>query len=251
MTLRLLGRDCHRCNSAVEAELSGLGGCGRLPPGGGVLPLVVLGTSPRQGRRRQVAAVPAADPCRAGLGAAGPHLRDRCRRFGPGAGPRRGLRRRPLGPGMRPCRRRRAELPARARVPGAGAGAARRAGTRAGAWAAGAAAGAGHHPRGEPAASSSSGRSRRSHAQASSTSPPRRPRRSRSARQRATCACSSTRAARWRPWFAGCWGAGTRSRWRLPAPSRGRISPAWWKPSSRSGCPSAHPSGAARWCCRG
>jgi hypothetical protein len=45
-----------------RAELSGLGGCGSLPPGGGVLPLVALGTSPRQGRRRQVAVVPAADP---------------------------------------------------------------------------------------------------------------------------------------------------------------------------------------------
>jgi hypothetical protein len=35
---------------------------GSLPPGCGVLPLVALGTSPQQGRRRQVAVVPAADP---------------------------------------------------------------------------------------------------------------------------------------------------------------------------------------------
>jgi hypothetical protein len=42
-------------------ELSGLSACGRLPPGGGVPPLVVLGTSPRQGRRRQAAVVPTAD----------------------------------------------------------------------------------------------------------------------------------------------------------------------------------------------
>jgi LuxR family maltose regulon positive regulatory protein len=65
-------------------------------------------------------------------------------------------------------------------------------------------------------------------------------------RPRGICGCSSTRANPWRPWSASCWPAGARSSRRWPTLSRGRISPAWWPPSSGPGWRCGLPPGAAR-----